>query len=488
MAGNAGPAADERDWLTSPEHDRELAAAEKSVEAAVAKAAADPLRPAFHFHPAARFMNDPNGCVYHSGVYHMFYQHLPYWGEPNGPYVPGWGHATSRDMIRWKHEPIALMPVKGTYDEAGIASGACAVVGGHPTILYTSVPPQAQSLARTFDGGRTWRRYAHNPVIPRQPAMPGLEDGFRDPFVWREGREWRLVAGSGIKGVGGTVLMYRSRDFLKWEFVGPLATGMGPDCFQWECPNFFKLGDKWVLIVSPLLHSEPALRGMVQYSVGDYDGTRFEPGPWRPLDLGGPACFYAPNSLVDEHGRRILWGWLMGGGSPGSMWDGLLTMPRYLQLGPDDCLLLKPVRNVESLREERVARLRLRELKAGDLLDVAKGTQLDVEIGLGVSSGCVEVQVLASPDGKRGTTVRWDLRTGELRCGDHAGTIALGAKRDQSLRVIVDRSVIEVYAANREPMSLRAYPQPGDDAFRIRVAEGEVAEVAVNAWRMASIW
>jgi beta-fructofuranosidase len=336
---------------------------------------------------------------------------------------------------------------------------------------------------------RTWRRFAGNPVIPKPPPIPGLADGFRDPFVWREGGGWRMLVGSGIQGQGGTVLLYESADLLSWTFLGPLCTGMGTDCFQWECPNFFPLGDRWVLVVSPLLHSIPSLRGPVQYAVGRYDGRRFEPGEWRPLDLGGPSVFYAPNSLHDDQGRRILWGWIMGGGEPGAPWNGLMTLPRQLELGADLRLRVWPVETVASLRAASLADLQSRELKSGEILEVCQGTQLDVVIELGRADvGRLRVDLFCSAAGDHATAVSFDLASGELRCGDKAGLVPRTRDAPRTLRLLVDRSVVEVYADRREVMSLRTYPPPGADGLRLTAEQSPVSLTRVRAWQMSSIW
>jgi len=478
-------------WPENATHAGLIADADKSVADAAARVAKDRFRPAYHFLCASRFMNDPNGCVQFDGAYHMFYQHIPYMDVPNAPTRVGWGHAVSRDLVHWEHRPIALMPGPGVSEPEVVASGCCVISDGMPTIVYTGVLPsgQVQSLARSFDGMHTWRRFAGNPVIPKPPVIAGLEDGFRDPFVWREGDRWRLIVGSGIRGTGGTVLLYESPDLLSWEFLGPLCTGMGADCFQWECPNFFKLGDHWVLVVSPLLHSIPSLRGPVQYAVGRYDGRRFEPGPWHTMDLGGPGVFYAPNSLEDDRGRRIQWGWLMGGGEPGMPWNGLLTMPRQLELGPDLRLRIAPVEEVDSLRGTLLADRSEQVLTPGEPLDLCRGTQLDAVVELRRSpQGRVKLELFRSTTGDSATTIVFDFATGRLSCGEQNGVVTLGDGGTLTLRVLVDRSVIEVYADRRAIMSLRAYPSQGADGFRLVAEESLVHLSRVRAWQMNSIW
>lgn len=456
---------------------------------AVPLAAKDHLRPGYHFLPAARFMNDPNGCVKFDGRVHMFFQHLPFWGQSGAPLAPGWGHAVSRDFVNWERWPIALMPVPETYDGAAIASGYCVVADGQPTIIYTSAPPQAQSLARSFDGMKTWRKFTGNPVIAKPPDVPGLDDGFRDPFVWREADGWRMLVGSGIRGQGGTVLLYESADLFTWNFISTLCVGMGPDCFQWECPNFFPLGDKWVLVISPLFRSIPALRGPVQYAVGTYDGRHFEHGDWHLLDAGGAGVYYAPNSLEDERGRRIQWGWLMGGGSPGTLWDGMLTMPRQLELGPDQRLRTWPAIEVDTLRAELLAERGEWDIQPQDAVAVAEGAQLDVLIDLAPwGPGRLNVEVFRGPADGQSTTVSFDLTTGELRCQEKVVVLPRNAGDLCTLRILVDRSVVEIYGDHREVMSVRALPAAEATGLRLAAERAPVRVKKLRVWRMASIW
>lgn len=486
--GEGGGQPDRADaWPHDPGDDALIATAQRSVADAAPIAAADRLRPQFHFLPPGRFMNDPNGCVWFDGAYHVFYQHLPFWGVPGAANAPGWGHAASRDLVRWEHWPIALMPRPGKCDAGGVASGCCVVADGLPTIVYTSVPPQAQSLARSFDGMRTWRRYADNPVLAAPPGVPGLADGFRDPFVWREDGQWRMLVGSGITGVGGTALLYESTDLMAWRYLGRLSTGMGPDCYQWECPFFFRVDDRWVLIVSPLLHSEPAIRGPVQYAVGRYDGRVFEHDGWRWLDLGGPGVFYAPHSLIDPRGRRILWGWLMGGGTPGSLWDGLLTLPRTVQIAADGRLRTWPTAEVDTLRAESMVDEPDRVLRSGEMMDLPPGTQVDLVVDLAAgSSGRLEVHALHSPMGDRGVLVSLDPTSGEVL----GGPARAGAQRrfgpTRRLRLLLDRSVVEAFTDAGAALSLRAHPAEGDEGVRLRAADGEIALRRLRAWRMTA--
>ena len=246
----------------------------------------EPFRPQYHFTPAQNWMNDPNGLVYHKGEYHLFYQHNPFgntWGHMS------WGHAVSRDLVHWEHLPVAI---REEGDEA-IFSGSAVVdernTSGFGTrsnppmvAVYTSAYPddQEQSLAYSTDRGRTWTKYAGNPVLDD----PDRE--FRDPKVfWYEPeRKWVMVL---AKAVQRKVAIYASKDLKRWEHLsdfGPANAVAG----IWECPDLFELpvdGDrrnkKWVMIVS-LNPGSIAGGSGTQYFVGDFDGKRFTADNVRP--------------------------------------------------------------------------------------------------------------------------------------------------------------------------------------------------------------
>jgi beta-fructofuranosidase len=182
-------------------HISALADANACVERTNRIAELDSLRLIYHVTASSRFINDPNGPVYFAGEYHIFFQHLPYWGESIHN-RPVWGHASSKDMVHWRHLPIALAPVPGSYHAEAIASGCCVIHEGIPTIVYTGVDPQTQCLAVSRDSLQTWTKASDNPVIAAPPPLEGLRDGFRDPYVWREGDKWRLIAGSAFQKKG----------------------------------------------------------------------------------------------------------------------------------------------------------------------------------------------------------------------------------------------------------------------------------------------
>ncbi|MBN1671236.1 MAG: glycoside hydrolase family 32 protein [Kiritimatiellae bacterium] len=457
-------------------HEDLLAQAERSLAAARAAAESDPLHPIYHITAPANWMNDPNGPVLYKGVYHLFYQLNPYGPDSANK---AWGHVVSRDLVHWEHWPVALVPGPSAYDSEGVWSGCCVVHEGVPTILYTGVRPEVQCVARSADGLRTWAKEAANPVI----GAPPRDDltAFRDPFAWREGDEWRMLLGAGIAGQGGTALLYRSRDLVEWEYVHPLCIGFGQ---VWECPNFFPLGDKDVLVVSPY--------GPVQYSVGTYQEARFAPGEWHTLDLGGAADFYAPNSLLDAHGRRVMWGWIKGGGTAGRPWNGALSLPRVLTLTADDRVAVAPASELTRLRgaHSRVEDVHLRADGANPLAHLAGDTlEIAAELEVGNVDAC-GLGLRCGSNGEAAAQIVYERDGNQLRLNGTGGRLApFLPDRPLQLRVFLDRSIVEVYANGRDCLTGRVYPNGNEGlGLSLFVTGGRARLKTMDVWDMGSIW
>lgn len=452
-------------------------------------------RPRCHFLPLANWMNDPNGLIQWKGRYHLFYQH-----NPNGPQSAQkhWGHAVGDDLVHWTHLPIALAPIPGGPDKDGCFTGCAVNNDGTPTFVYTGVSPEVQCIATSSDDLITWQRYAGNPVIGSPPE--GLDvTGFRDPYAWREGNAWYAVIGSGIKGVGGAALLYRSPDLVHWEYMHPMCVGDEDQTGRmWECPNLFTLGDKHVLIFSgvPL--------GKTLYFVGTYADCKFTPEVQGLVDLGG--CFYAPQVLVDDQGRRIMWGWLREGRSREAQraagWAGVMSFPRILSISADGTLASQPAPEVNALRGEHhhYSSIDLTpgsgfvsEVRAGCLEILATFVPGDAE--------AVGIKVRCSPNEEEHTLIAYD-RANEILILDrkrssaspdvdrdaHEGSLRLG-EEPLSLRVFLDKSVIEVFANHQTCLTSRVYPTRDDSLGVALYSRGGRAElVSMDVWEMKSIW
>jgi len=473
-----------------------LARANRAVTRARAKAARDPQRPQYHLMPPAHWNNDPNGPIQFRGRYHMFYQHNPFaarWGNMS------WGHAVSEDLVHWEHWPIALVPTPDRYDKDGIFSGCCVNDDGVPTIVYTGVRPEVQCIATGRDNMRTWRKHPANPVIPARPE--GLElEGFRDPFVWKEGRDWHMVLGSGIKGKGGTALLYRSRDLVRWKYLHPLCVGKKRESgHNWECPNFFPLGKKHVLVVSP--------HGPVLYWSGRYRNARFTPETKpRRMDLG--EVFYAPNCLEDDQGRRIMWGWVREARSQEACaragWASCLTLPRVLSLDEAGKLVQIPAPELQALRGRnfRLEDVAVTPGESGFLKGI-RGDCLEIAAEFPQAKATrFGLKVRRAPGGKQETVIAYDRGRRRLEVVRERSSTARGValdtvggtlrlERGESLevQVFLDRSVLEVYANGRACLTTRIYPSRKDAVGMDLFAEGGSVQVrSLDVWEMGSIW
>ena len=453
-------------------------------------------RPRYHFQPLANWMNDPNGLIQWQGRYHLFYQHNPngaQWGQMH------WGHAASDDLVHWAHLPIALAPTPGGPDKDGCFSGCVVDDDGVPTFVYTGVKPEVQCIATSDDRLITWTKHPGNPVIASSPDGLAVT-GFRDPYVWREDDGWYAAIGSGLEDIGGTVLLYRSPDLLSWDYVGPLCTGRIEQTGRnWECPNFFPLAQRHVLIISP----QPFGRAI--YMMGRYDNHIFEPDVTGEIDLGG--CFYAPQVMIDERGRRLMWGWLWEKRSLKAQntagWAGVMSLPRELLLNADGTLGFRPVEELGMLRgahwgsQEQVLTegLSVRPSLRGACLELSAVIDVD-------DAQQVTLELRCSPDGQERTTVHYDAQKAQLSIDARAASsdeetqgdlygVALDLEAGQPLRlrVFVDRSVVEVFANERVCLTSRIYPTRADSlAVSLTAARGQARLVSFDVWEMASIW
>ena len=464
------------------------------------KLAADPRRPQFHLLPAANWMNDPNGPIYYRGRYHMFFQYNPngaFWGTMH------WAHATSPDMIHWKHEPIALAPTPGGYDRDGVFSGSAVLDGDRPTLIYTGVlPPSTSSEITLNDGQHKWRevqclatstdtelrswKKLPAPVISSPPQHLAIT-GFRDPGVWREGKEWLLTLGSGIKGKGGAVLLYQSHDLVRWTFRHLLVEGRHLDKpstnpvdngEMWECPDFFPLGDRHVLLVSTM--------GKVFWKTGRYRDRRFTPEKEGVVDSG---AYYAAKTMLDERGNRILWGWIPETRPEveyrAAGWAGVMALPRIVSLAKDGSLRMLPAPAVDSLRSQHQqvnaggARERQKALSLIRIRDLAG------EIQTRFAAGRSFLLRLRSEKNDTYAEIAYDPQNNGAELRVNSLTATLATTGPVSLRVLIDASVLEVFANDSAAITARVYAVPSTP-LQIEVSDITAVE-SLDSWQMQPI-
>ena len=468
----------------------------------------EPLRPQFHFTPARNFMNDPNGLVFFDGEYHLFYQHNPFgttWGHMS------WGHAVSRDLLHWEHLPVALPEDDGTMIFSGSVvvdrntSGLCGPGGSCLVAIYTGHRPdrQTQNLASSTDRGRTWTKYAGNPVIDL-----GLKD-FRDPKVfWHDpSKRWVMVAALPDQH---KIRFFGSSDLKAWKTLsdfGPAGATGG----VWECPDLFPLpvdgasGDvRWVLDVDI---NPGALAGGSggQYFVGHFDGTRFvdEQPRARPSWVDYGKDFYATitfSGLPPSDGRQIWMAWISNwayaNDEPTVSWRGAQSVPRVLGLRRTPAglrLVQAPIDGVESLRDpggpKAIESTTNLPASADIEIEAARGAWKTTALRLHNDAG-EEVIVGFTAEPPQVFVDRRKARSAP----EHSAYVSREAGpvrwRDGRLRarVLFDRSVIEVFANDGETvLTERVYPTVPLTHVEWLAGDGARAGVA-RLWPLRSVW
>ena len=476
----------------------------------------DPHRPRYHFcAPEGLAMPfDPNGALHWNGAYHLFYIFqdpiLPHGGHC-------WGHASSVDLLHWVHHPTALAPAPGD-PEVGIFSGNAFVNrDGAATIAYLGVDAGICIATSQDDDLRTWTKSPANPVIPiPREGDPGHgQYNVHDPHVWLEGDTYYAILNGKMlpKREYDTTFLFRSADLAHWEYVHPFYqpnpqwTGPEEDC---ACPDFFPLGGRHMLLA--ISHARGA-----RYYLGRYQDETFVPEEHHRMNWPGGTCF-APESLVDDRGRRIMWAWVLDRRGEtarrASGWSGVMTLPRALSLGDDGALRIEPAdelqrlrtghRHLENLTVADAATVAVEDV-AGDCLELAaelhpRGAR---EFGL---------KVRCSPDGEEQTLIAYDRAKQCLRIDlarstldpgvvyrtycmfggeDPAVTaqeapLALEPGAPLHLRVFLDRSILEVFANGRQCVTQRIYPTlPSSQGVALFSHAGATEVKSLDAWHMA---
>ena len=422
-------------------------------------------RPVYHFAPQWGWMNDPNGMVYKDGEYHLFYQYNPYgsrWGNMN------WGHAISRDLVSWEHMPVAISP-----DGLGTIFSGSAVVdkdntagfgAGAIVAFYTQASArQMQSIAYSTDNGRTFKKYAGNPVLTGDVA------DFRDPKVsWHEGtHKWILTL-----AVGQEIRFYSSPNLKDWTYESNFGEGQGSHGGVWECPDLFELPvagtsqKKWVLIVN-INPGGPFGGSATQYFVGSFDGHKFvneSPKATKWMDFGKD--HYATVTWSNAPQNRVIalaWmsNWQYANEVPTMQYRSSNSVPHDLRLFVKDgetYLQSAPSPELLALRKDKVMSKSFSVGKAFTIDQLMSDNKGTYEITMTVrqkKQGNLSMRLMNG----QGEEIEYslDMAKRELTCiRDKSGvtgfskdfitpTVTQVDGGDLQLRFLVDRSSVEAF-------------------------------------------
>ncbi len=476
----------------------------------------------YHFTPPRNWTNDPNGLVYYKGEYHLFYQHNPFgtkWGHMS------WGHAVSPDLVHWTNLPVAIAEGGGIMIFSGSAvvdqhnsSGLCksgdpkdpscliAIYAGHTDTLQT------QNIAFSNDHGRTWTKYAGNPVIDLH-----LKD-FRDPKVmWYEPtRQWIM---STAVSQERKIRFFSSTDLIHWKQLSDFGPE-GATAGVWECPDLYELPvegtneRRWVLVVN-INPGGIAGGSGGQYFVGQFDGTKFtndNPASTQLwLDYGKD--YYAAISFFggppkDSRVQMLGWysNWLYANDTPETTWRGAMAMPRTMTLkktAEGIRLMQTPVKEFEALRSQvySLSGMTVDQINRRFEHDGFKGNSYELEaeiapadakdFGVSVLRGGNEETVIGiKPADKQvyvDRTKSGDVSFSKDFPSRDAGPIHVGDT--VKLHVYVDWSGVEVYINDGETtLTERVFPGPGSKGVKLFSDDAKTRVKTLKVWRLKSIW
>ena len=328
-------------------------------------------RPDYHLSTRTGWMNDPNGFSYYNGQYHLFYQYYPYeakWGPMH------WAHAVSDDMLHWHYLPAALAPDTLSDRDGCFSGSAVDLPDGRHLLIYTGVVSAGRHLGDlekviqhqclAVGDGIDYEKYAENPVLDGDDVPEGCsKEDFRDPKIWREADgSYRCIVAVRPADGSGMILLYSSNDAFHWKFESILAENKNRFGKMWECPDFFELDGRYVLLTSP----QDMLPSGFEYHngngtlclIGSFDETtkKFHDEFDQAIDYG--IDFYATQTMVTPDGRRVMIAWMQNWDTLAiirhkARWFGQMTIPRELSVR-NNRLYQWPIRELETLRRNRV--------------------------------------------------------------------------------------------------------------------------------------
>lgn len=431
-----------------------------------------PWYPSFHLAPPLGWMNDPNGLCQFQGTYHAFFQYSPF--DVNGG-LKFWGHSTSKDLLHWSYQGTALYPDQ-TYDCHGVYSGSALASLEGIEVFYTGNVKESGNFDYIHTGRQANVGYAASRdgihfdqkkcLMTNKDFPTDCTCHVRDPKVWKEKNCYYMVLGSRTKDNQGEILLYRSEDKEHWELLNRITTpsAMG---YMWECPDLFSLDGQTVLSVSPQGMGPESFRFQNTYQSGYFYVTgnykaNYKLSAFEEWDYGFD--FYAPQTFLDDSGRRILIGWMGMPDTPEFTnptvlygWQHCMTVPRELSV-KNGKLLQTPVRELASLEKNKCSVSPGMEMKAADAwkLELANREQGDFRIILSNDL------ILTFQRAEQMFTMEFTKKAGGGRTLRRMQTVSC-----DSLLILMDHSCLECFINGGERvMSTRFYPK-GIQTIRI---------------------
>ena len=441
----------------------------RKYEEASEKLIKEEEKPAFHLAARTGWMNDPNGFSYYKGEYHMFYQYYPYdskWGPMH------WGHAVSSDLLHWKHLPAALAPDE-FYDRDGCFSGSAVELDdGRQLLMYTGVVrerqrnggiSEVQTQCLAVGDGTDYEKYEKNPVLDESDLPEGCSRfDFRDPKIWRkDDGTYCCIVGNRPADGSGQILLFTSSNGFHWDYKKVLCANNNRFGLMWECPDFFKLNGKWVLLSSP--------QDMMPKGFEYHNGN-------------GTLC------LIGDYDEKT--------DSFHPQWYGQMSLPRELSI-KNGRLYQEPLRELLKMRKNKTVHEKV-SVTGVVRLDGIKGRRVDMELTVrpkdseqmyrkfAVRFAQNEEYYTSLSFRPAESILKIDRKfSGSRRAIIHQRRSMVNSKNGElKLRMVLDRFSVEVFVNDGEQvMTATMYTEQEADGISF-FADGE-AEIDVEKYDLA---
>ena len=422
------------------------------------------FRPAYHHTPLYGWMNDPNGMFYKDNTWHLYYQYNPYGSQWENM---TWGHSTSKDLIHWEAQPLAIEA-----DWLGaIFSGSCVTNGNEVVAFYTSAGQhQVQSTAVSKDGGLTFEKYSGNPVLTSD--VPD----FRDPKAfWNEdAKVWNLILAAGQE-----MRIYSSKDLKEWKYESSFGNEYGNHGGVWECPDLFKIDNKWVLLCN-INPGGPFGGSATQYFVGDFDGKKFTcesmPKVTKWLDYGKD--HYATVSFYNApQNRRVVLAWMSNwqyaNQVPTRQFRSANSIPRDIGLftyGEETYVSVVPSEEMLSVRGQKVK-------KPTETCEIVVDVKGSAVIELSNAKG---EQVIMNYDAQKHTFSMDRTKSGDVSFSEAfpCKTTAPTYGSIRQLRIFIDRCSIEAFdSEGKIAMTNLVFPSEPYNIIKVKGGKASIYEI-----------
>lgn len=501
----------------------------------------DKFRPSYHLTPSEGFFNDINGTLFWNNRYHLFYlarESIPNPNRKENKYwVATWDHFSSKDLLHWVQHPPAIRPNQDGSTPRGIYSGGAIKNAPRPTLIY-HVPGKGTCIAIAEDDNLIdWNELPQNPVIP----IHKNDDEFIifDPAGWYENGTYCALIGNKNKRAGyegDCTSLFVSTDLINWKYQGPFYQSSRKWTLEEEdaaCPDFFPIGNKHML----LMHCHRPYGNITHYYLGNYKDRWFTPEHHGRMSwIGGQLS--GPESLIDDQSRNIMFGWMdesrigrkdLWGYEIDSdkqvdsdqknllAWGSVVSLPRLLSLAHDGTLAIKPIPELKSLRvnHRRIENIALHP-KTEQLVKDISGKVLEIAVEIDpCDANHVGIKVFCAPNRIEETIVSYfaddkvlqiDFRKSSLAANleyvDYDPLIKqpvitkkgliqkapfeLRKNEKLKLNLFLDRSVLEVFANDRQVISQRIYPTKTESSgVRLFTENGTAKAIFIECWDMS---